>query len=208
MKTLNIEIDKSIETILKKFNEALSKKEEFELGFNIFSLVSDTYYKENFHSEIVYSFLNLEGKHKKGSLYLNLFLEYLEIHNRENKYKTGIKVYNEIGIDKQRRIDLLLHSNSHAVIIENKMNNAIDMENQLVDYYLHCKKENLEVDAILYWSVDGNKTPNETKWISEPEIINEIRKKLTPISAFEIDSKKKNIYGLVESLRRKINWYK
>jgi len=47
--------------ILIRFEEL--KKSQTNPGFNIFHLISDTYYKENFHSDIIASFLDTNGKH-------------------------------------------------------------------------------------------------------------------------------------------------
>ena len=52
-----------------KFN---SKKQD--LGYNVFSLMSDTFHRENFHSDIIYSLLNPHAKHKEGNVFLLLFL--------------------------------------------------------------------------------------------------------------------------------------
>lgn len=73
---IGIEEDNKLTGILNKFSEILRKRDEFKLGFNVFSLVSDTYYKENFHSEIIYALLNPKGEHGEGCLFLDLFLDY------------------------------------------------------------------------------------------------------------------------------------
>ena len=147
-------IDPELRSIFEKFDEALKKRKDFELGFNVFSLVSDTYYKENFHSEILFCLLDPEGAHSEGRLFLDKFLDFLNID--KNNYKTDIKVYNEYRILDRRRIDILIRSKENAIIIENKINGATDMENQLIDYYKYCKNEKLGVDAILYLSLDAS----------------------------------------------------
>ena len=50
------------------------EKSQTDTGFNIFNLISDTYYKENFHSDIIAAFLDTKGKHNAGNEYLKLFI--------------------------------------------------------------------------------------------------------------------------------------
>ena len=83
-----------LKQILDRYINAKSKRGAFELGFNIFSLVSDTYYKENFHSEIISALLNPNGAHGEGNLFLMLFIEHLEklgISIDKNNYNEGHK---------------------------------------------------------------------------------------------------------------------
>ena len=52
------------------------KTEASDIGFNIFQLASDTYYRENFHSYILYNLINPEY-HEEGKLFLDLFIDCL-----------------------------------------------------------------------------------------------------------------------------------
>ena len=199
---IGIEEDNKLTGILNKFSEILRKRDEFKLGFNVFSLVSDTYYKENFHSEIIYALLNPKGEHGEGCLFLDLFLDYLinslGCNLYTNNYK-GAQVFNEKGIENQRRIDLLIISSTHAIIIENKIHNAVDMDNQLPAYYKYCRDNNLEVDAVIYLSLDGIKKPDRDKWTAHPEYWEEINSKLRNVASFDIfESNQGLFHWLVE----------
>ncbi len=131
-------VPETIVKILEKYKEAQLKRNEYELGFNIFALISETYHKENFHSDIISALLNPIGKHNEGDLFLNLFLQFLQtkftkqVDAISNNYGANPYVDKEFPIEGQRRIDILIASDTNAIIIENKINDAIDMENQIV----------------------------------------------------------------------------
>jgi len=85
---------------------------------------------ETMHSYLITNLLNPYGNHGQGHLFLNIFLDMLNIkryHDHENWVVTAEK----------GRIDILLkrvqpHS---VVVIENKSNYAIDQENQIYRYW-------------------------------------------------------------------------
>lgn len=187
-----------LQTILEEYRIACNKREEYELGFNIFSLVSDTYYKENLHSAILKSILEPNELHKEGDLYLRLFIEYL---NKEFGYEIKMENYKNVKVTNETdgRIDISIKSATHAIIIENKINDAGDMENQVLRYYLKCK--NLKVDAILYLTKEGIREPKYNTWTNnydDKEITKKvfetskvkIKNILKPIACFDITGTK------------------
>lgn len=193
-------IDTNIEKILFDYSKALDKRQEYELGFNLFSLISETYHYENFHSNILYHILNPCAKHKQNYTYLNLFIQFIKEHfNNINidDYKNA-EVHEEYS-NNQRRIDLLIisHEKKKAIIIENKINGAKDMENQIPAYYEYlCKEKSCDVDAVIYLSLDGKKKPDLSKWYVSKETENEIRDKTLYLSAFDIPTThNKDIYS-------------
>lgn len=200
----DIELSSRLKNILIEFTNVLERRKEFELEFNIFSLVSDTYHKENFHSEIISKLLDPKGKHNEKAIFFELFIDFL--YNLgcavdKNDYLTDeISVIKEKPIDAQRRIDILISTKNHAIIIENKINDAVDMNNQLVDYYKYCLNNNLIVDAILYLSLDGCKLPDRNKWtMSDQQYFEAILSKLQTISAFDIRRPERAVYSWLES---------
>lgn len=208
----NIEISSELKNILNKFSMALAESKEFDLGFNVFSLISDSYYKENFHSEIIYALLNPEEKHDEKDLFLNQFIDFVESLGSEidiNNYRIeDVSVANEHVIKDQRRIDILISPKlnspkKHAIIIENKINNAKDMDNQLIDYYTHCKTRGLEVDAIIYLSIDGTKKPDKNRWKCSAEIKADIDFRLKFISAYDRDEKGESLYHWLAECEKK-----
>jgi hypothetical protein len=133
-----------------------------ETNFNIFKTISPEHYDwEKLHSEILGAILNpkLEIHNKK---YLEIFVGLLKTIN------TNIKTH-DFGSDytvkiERGHIDILIHDKTHAIIIENKINNAHDMPNQLGRYYefvkdnpeLQIKPENI---AVVYLPLDPEKEP-------------------------------------------------
>ena len=44
-------------------------------GFNVFHLISDYYYRETFHGDIIAALLSPDEKHGEGNLYIDLFIK-------------------------------------------------------------------------------------------------------------------------------------
>ena len=143
----------------------INTKQE-ELGFNIFSLVSNIYYRENFHSDILSSLLNLQINQGENSILLYHFILLLNSMGRSIDYNNYIDAE---SIREEGRIDILVKSEStkHAIIIENKMNNAVDMHRQLPRYYDYLCQNGYTIDAIVYIPLANNKMPDTTSWIGE-----------------------------------------
>ena len=54
-----------------------SKQSVQDNSFNVFTIVSDLYYRENFHSDIIRFFLAPTENHGEGSLFLTTFISML-----------------------------------------------------------------------------------------------------------------------------------
>lgn len=50
-----------------------------DLGFNPFALMSDMYYRENFHSDIIRAILDPNGPHRENGLFLLSFVNLLAV---------------------------------------------------------------------------------------------------------------------------------
>ena len=97
--------------------------------FNLFHVISDLYYRENFHSDLIAFFLDPNANHGYKHLMLDSFIFLL------NKIGCSIDVVNyrdAIVVREEAKIDILIksESNKRAIIIENKINNAGDMPRQ------------------------------------------------------------------------------
>jgi hypothetical protein len=68
--------DKNIKQIGKLYREFKSK--ELSIGFNLFLLISDTYHRENFHSDILRALLDPNEKHQEGNKYLSVFFDFFK----------------------------------------------------------------------------------------------------------------------------------
>jgi PD-(D/E)XK nuclease superfamily len=185
--------DKAILELIEEWKpKAIDLKEmkgryEKKTSFNVFRIISATYYRENFHSQIIYKIL-IEQEDNVKNKFLNLFLKMLNNSGKKEKINFNdfldSEIKREYCIDGQRRIDLLIkdEKSKKAIIIENKMNNAVDQNRQIPDYYNFLKKERYEVISIVYLPMVGNKLPSTNNWTQEE--INEICDKIVTIPAF------------------------
>lgn len=133
--------------ILKKYRDFI-KKNTFneDYLFNIFELISDTYYKENFHSDIIAKLLEHETV-------LKYFLDFIDVDS--SKY-----LNNDYSVlREENKIDILIKTDTNCIIIENKLRWAKDMKEQLSRYYNDCLKNNLEPDKVIYLSPNRLKQP-------------------------------------------------
>ena len=105
------------------------------LRFNFFESISDKWYMENFHSDILYTILNPKTPEIGRKYFVEEFVKFLGIENRFDCTK-AFEVTKEKG-----HIDLLIKNDKQAIIIENKINYATDQDNQLVRYMKYVDEE-------------------------------------------------------------------
>lgn len=152
---------------IKKITEEyrVLKYSHREEPFNVFKLASDLYYRENFHSDIMKAFLDLNENHKEGNLFLYAFIEFINIHYPKVCI-SKINYKNVITERESGRIDILIRSEEsrHCIIIENKINNAGDTYRQLPKYYDLMTNQGYIVDAIIYIPLNENKKPDQSTW--------------------------------------------
>ena len=151
-------------------------------SFNVFQLISDTYYKENFHSDILRFFLDPRENHKEGNKFLFIFLEMIKKAGRPIE----VEAYEDVEVVREEgRIDVLIKTSNgkNAIIVENKMNNAGDMPLQLPRYYNYLQVKGYNVDAIVYLPLEKSKTPDTFNW-SDTDKTN-VNSLLTIIPAFD-----------------------
>ena len=138
------------------------KSHSKEDRYNIFRIISNLYYRENFHSDIIAFFLDPNGNHGCKHLMLDLFISMLNKAGCDIDY---MDYSDAVVVREEARIDILISSeeNKKAIVIENKINNAGDMPRQLPRYYDYVTK-NYILDAIVYLPLSFNKTPNMNDW--------------------------------------------
>lgn len=143
-----------------------SKEDDQKEMFNVFHIISDLYYRENFHSDIISFFLNPKEKHGGGSSYLNAFIEML---NKKGKNIDSNNYLDAAVTREEGKVDILIKSDisKKAIIIENKINNAGDMQRQIPRYYDYVAQNTYIVDAIVYLPLDIHKKPNTDDWTQE-----------------------------------------
>ena len=62
-----------------------SQKHRIEKGFNLFYLISDYYYRETFHNDVIGALLSPNEKHNGGRMYLDKFIDMINICLIDNK---------------------------------------------------------------------------------------------------------------------------
>lgn len=185
---MNIQ-EKDTKGFLENTKNFLKTEEELppdEYSFNAFNLSSDFYYMENFHSNIISAFLDINGPHQEGNKFLFLFLDFLSKYSNKIKKEnySDAKVLREKG-----KLDILIIGNEHCIIFENKINNAEDQNLQIPRYCKYCEEKNLNVDAVFYLSLYGLKEPCRENWderFKKMEIVN--------VAAFDGENKQ-NFYN-------------
>lgn len=140
-----------------------AERQRKEASFNIFNEAALLTERENAHSRVIGSLLNPEELHGENNRFLMLFLDYLSTLDDRFRDIVVKKWYAEARVileqGTQGRADILIYGAGHCIIIENKMNNAPDGDNQLDRYYDMVQKEGFQVDAIVYLTLDGVKQP-------------------------------------------------
>lgn len=150
---------------LTERHDHFMKNREVDMGFNLFHLISDVYHRENLHSDMMEAIISPSGSHGCGDLFLRLFLDFLRQHHHiainPEDYQNA-KVVREDG-----RIDLLIYDEiSHrAIIVENKINGAPDMDKQVVRYLEKVGRDHC--DAIVYLCLNQKKAPDTPGWTDE-----------------------------------------
>ena len=182
--------------IIKKYESSNAKIESY--SFNIFSISKYGSQLENFHSDVISEILNPDGKHGEKSLPAAEFLNYLNQFFRANidlKDFENLCVYREIG-----KIDIILLDkiSNKAIIIENKINGAPDMDDQLTRYHDWCVNNDYEVKSIVYLTLSGEKTA--------PQITSNNQIKPINISAFS-NTQSDIVNGWIKPLIEKCSSY-
>lgn len=120
------------------------------LGFNIFTSISDLYRRENLHSDILALILHPQTDRIGTSKNAKILVELLETKFSEQQ-KILLQCNQNLVVEREKgRVDVLIHDNAYALIIENKINEARDQNDQLPRYVEYCDGKNLTVEAIIY----------------------------------------------------------
>lgn len=137
-----------VNVILQK--EKVRKEESRKRGerFNMFEMLGVAHYEVT-HSKIIASFLNPQGSHGQGDLFLRLFLQTIENNDEINIDTSNAKVYTEYDIGNGR-IDILIEAADHGIIIENKVY-AGDQHEQLIRYNSYAERKYTNGKYTLYY---------------------------------------------------------
>lgn len=138
-----------VNLILQK--EKVRKEESRKRGerFNVFEMLGVAHYEVT-HSKIIAGFLNPQGSHGQGNLFLRLFLQTIENNDKIDLDTSNAKVYTEYGIGVDGRLDIFIENGSHGIIIENKVY-AGDQPEQLKRYNNFAKEKYGEGNYMIYY---------------------------------------------------------
>ena len=126
--------------------------------FNMLSIAyQDITRKERLHSKLLAGLVNPKESHGLNSLCLETFLKHIGA-DFENKFIGSVSITTERNVGG-RFIDIFIewkddNNKKYAIIIENKLHDAPDQENQLNDYYKGICKEGYIVEKVVYMPSD------------------------------------------------------
>lgn len=155
MNTIDILSSAELRQIINNYRDV--SRQKVQNAWNLFNLSSYNNQLENFHSDVIASLLNPSGVHSHGDRLLNRFVQLL---NTQHGLRIEWGNYgNALVLRESGRLDVWIknRADKRCIIIENKMNNADDMENQLTRYHKRATQDGYLVDAIVYLSIDGIK---------------------------------------------------
>ncbi len=136
---------------IEKFKEKQNKQKQRGLNnYNILTSVLQPHDEVRLHSRMIHSFLNPHGEHFQDTLFLEKFLEVLQISDFLDL--SNCSVYKEY-----ENIDLYITDGNKHIIIENKVY-AGDQSKQIKRYIEIIQKENNDLQAddilVVYLSLD------------------------------------------------------
>ncbi|MGF1452791.1 MAG: PD-(D/E)XK nuclease family protein, partial [Opitutales bacterium] len=102
-------------------------------GFNLFHLVSN-YQRENLHSDVIAALLDPAEEHDADHQFLHLFIDWLKQIDNGKLTKLRVGDFKNVRVLREKgRIDILIYdgSSNRAIVIENKISNAVDQERQI-----------------------------------------------------------------------------
>jgi len=167
---------------------------------NPFLIISDQYHKENLHTDIIKYLLDPQEDHGTDR-FLRLFIEFLDNRwllkkqgHAPNVVRMRASDFIEPQVDKNKsvgkgQVDIFIEGKGkddkhNAIIIENKINNATDTDQQLLKYHKNLSK-NYNVLRIVYLSLDGNKRPDISSWKCDKKDIDQVLDKTDYVAAFD-----------------------
>ena len=192
---------KEIDAFLKdnaKLVRRINDRQDTSICFNAFALVSDTYYRENFHSDVIKAILDPHSGHGEGTLYLKKFIEFVSGEARSQGKKDQARVLRELSVGdsvevvrEKGRVDVKIIGADWTIIIENKINGASDMDRQIPRYVEKCRKDDENVVAVVYITAALPGFPSDKGWIKgDREMVKAL---LIPVIGFSETRSSKNL---------------
>lgn len=145
-------------------------------NFNIFSILGIEHYEVTTHSRFIAHLLNPNALHGKGVLFLEEFLEKIQMPEHLDLETTKVKTEHNIGLkvisgmeSTGGSIDIYLYDGfGKSISIENKIY-ASDQEKQIVRYQNHNKGKNIVLYLTLFEDDTDEFSKGELKSNKETE---------------------------------------
>lgn len=122
--------------------------------FSFFESISDKYYYEKFHSDILRTILSPDTPKIGNKVFLKAFLSCIDVGEDTFDVERNTEVVTEQytqGIESKGYIDIIIrNSKGKAIIIENKINYAENQPNQLARYVRYVTEHNFELVKLVY----------------------------------------------------------
>ena len=173
MDTEYIELFSLVESILDK-----QRKQKLRglNDYNMVNVVRKETQEVGMHSNVIISFIDPDGLHYQGDLFLKLFVK--EVIKPKLGYQDFGNIFSvkaEELTDDNRRIDFTIKSDKYLIGIEMKVN-AGDLDNQIKDYYKQLLKEangDKNKVYIFYLTINGvNPSPHSSDTVPKDKIKN------------------------------------
>jgi hypothetical protein len=150
----------SISKLYEEERQVKLKKREAGEFFNVFNTIGLWSEEVRLHSAFIAELLNPKGSHGLGGLFLQAFLEELDlpddyINVQRCSQNIVERVIGPVTETKGGRIDIIIEDGNHAIIIENKIY-AGDQYHQLLRYHNYGKKKFPNGYKLIYLSLDGH----------------------------------------------------
>lgn len=161
---VNVNEIETIDSVFKLEKSVLKLfiDEQKKLPYHI-NILDILWANENAHSRIFSELIkqNSDGKFE----ILQSFFEFL----REKKTNFNPVISLPQITSEKDRIDLLVLERDYAIIIENKIHNAVDQKGQIARYIEIVRNRGIKDENIflIYLTSDGSKTVSEQSWIIE-----------------------------------------
>jgi hypothetical protein len=185
---------------IKQFKDIQEKQKQRGLNnYNIFTTISKNS-NENNHSKMIASFLNPSGEHYQSTLFLDKFLEVLNI-NEFNIKTDSCSVCREY-----KNIDIYITDGNKHIIIENKIY-AKDQHRQIERYINEIRKDNKELEPndilVMYLSLD-REIPTQYSLGDLKIEDNKVKRNSEDIALFKSIHYKKEILDWLENCKYEV----
>jgi hypothetical protein len=142
---------------IKKKSEEISRLKGED--FNIFSILGMEYLENKTHSNFLYALLDPNSSHYFGNSFLRLFLDKLDL---TIDYDVEEFAVNREVVFSNGRMDFVISSQNHLIVIENKIN-ANDGIEQLKRYHDFLKSSTIKNKKLYYLTLDGKDATSVSK---------------------------------------------